>query len=142
MPVKDIRVRQPVHLPDPFTSRYWMPPGQQGVDAFDPYVETYWVSAVGPTTYLLARRLLLEPQEWSKAHLAAAIGVGYRGGQNCPLERAMTRLVRFNLGTTEEETGVLYVRPRWPRLAPGNVARLPKNMRESEPEDYRRALLR
>lgn len=120
-------------LPDPFEAEVWADPVHdlEALDAFGPYAEEFWLPTVGPTTYVLARRLLNEPGEWQKVELAASVGIKYRGGTKCPLERSLARLEGYRLAT--DSGGKLHVRSRWPRLPRNLLAKLPTFLQEEEP---------
>lgn len=121
---------RPLDLPDPFESRPWPLPGPGTHDAFNTYCEVFWLPHIGPTSFLLARRLLVAPGPWSKAVLAAALGVG-ANGPNSALERSLVRLEAFRLATVVD--GTILVRSRWQRLPDRLLAKLPEEIRRIEP---------
>lgn len=117
-------------LPDPFEAAVWVDPviDATGKDAFGPYPEAYWLPHVGPSAFLVARRLLADPGTWDKATLARAVGIGHRS----TLEKALARLEGYRLAT--DSGGVLHVRRYWPRLPPNLLVKLPAALQEGEGE--------
>lgn len=60
------------------------------------YAEMFWLPIVGPSTLLLARHLIAcGSGDYETADLAKAIGLGFQGGLNSPLNRAANRLITF-----------------------------------------------
>lgn len=108
------------------------------VDAlgFDPrstYVETFWLSLLGPTSTWLLRRLAGEfdtqPEGFSldAADVARSIGIGNKGGRSGPFHRSIERCVRFGLARHDDH-GILAVRTRVPPLSRNQVHRLPRHL--------------
>ncbi len=121
-------MKDTLDLPDPFGVAVRQ---ATGVDALSLYAETFWLPTIGPTSYLLARRLLHDPEEWAKADLSAALGIGFRGGKNCPLERSLSRLEGYRLAS--ERDGILSLRAQWPRLSAKMLDKLPLWLQAQEP---------
>lgn len=105
---------------------------------FDPranYVETFWLSLLGPTSTWLMRRFATEfdshPDGFSldTSETARAIGIGHRGGRSGPFQRSVLRCVRFGL-IREEDHGILAVRTKVPPLTRAQVGRLPLELRD------------
>src|SRR5579872_6046585 len=96
------------------------------VDAlgYDPrswYVETFWLSVLGPTGTWLVRRLVAgldtesEGFDLDVEETARALGVGRRDGRNSPFRRALGRCVSFGL-VRNHGPPALAVRRRIPPL--------------------------
>ena len=68
-----------------------------GHDPRSPYVETYWLAVLGPSTTWLLRRLAFrleaEPDGFSLdlAETARSLGLGAKGGRHSPFMRALGR---------------------------------------------------
>lgn len=78
----------------------------------DAYCENEWLPIIGPTAYLLARKLLLGGHEQAAARVAKSLGVGEN-----KLLAAVNRLERFGLATvTDGGYGTVNVSilDRWP----------------------------
>lgn len=118
---------RPLNLPNPFSSVPW--PRAVGFHALGPYCEACWLPHLGPTTYLLARRLVVAPGPWSKAELAAAMGTAGTG-KNGTLERSLARLASF--GLARAEGGNLVLRHAWPRVPHHLLGRMPGWMQQAE----------
>jgi hypothetical protein len=107
-----------------------------GFDPRSPYVETYWLGILGPSTTWLLRRLVagLEEQpegyDVSLAETARQLGLANRGGRNSPFVRAVTRTVQFDLAQPESGD-TLAVRRRVPPLTQRQVQRLSPALQES-----------
>ena len=100
-----------------------------GFDPRSPYVETYWLGILGPSTTWLLRRLAghLEDHpegfELPLAETARQLGLGDRGGRHSPFLRAVTRTVQFDLAEPVGD-GVLAVRRKVPPLNRRQLQRL------------------
>lgn len=94
------------------------------------YVETLWLPTVGPTAYVVARRIdstlavagaqgfQMDTDEW-----ASALGVA-----GSVLIKAMDRLAMFRLGVFE---GPVFTFSRWwPALTARQMERLPQSLQE------------
>src|SRR4030088_823154 len=74
-----------------------------GHDPRSPYVETYWLAVLGPSTTWLLRRLAFrleaEPDGFSLdlAETARSLGLGAKGGRHSPFVRALGPGVVFDL---------------------------------------------
>lgn len=106
-----------------------------GYDPRSSYVETFWLSIVGPTATWLMRQLVASLDtapggfELDVALAARRLGVGTRSGRNSPLARAVSRCKSFDL-LSEPEDAVLAVRRRIPPLPRRLSIRLPRALRE------------
>ncbi len=117
-------------LPDPFECHQWTGTGLvENYHVLSPYCEVFWLPHVGPSTYLLARRLASGPGPWPKADLAAALGLGGTG-LNSTLERSLARLESFRLAAVVDDT--LLLRHLWPRLPERLLTKLPESLRLRE----------
>lgn len=103
-----------------------------GHDPRSSYVETFWLSILGPSALVLLRRLAaaleqeptgfqLDPVAWS-----AELGLGNKGGPQAPFWRSLDRVCRF--GTAERNGELLAVRRRLAPLTHGQVKRLPAHL--------------
>jgi len=103
-----------------------------GHDPRSPYVETFWLSILGPSALILLRRLAaalelqpggfeLEPAEWS-----AELGLGNKGGPQAPFWRSVDRICRF--GTARRTGELLAVRRRLAPLTHNQIKRLPPHL--------------
>lgn len=127
---------QPLDLPDPFTVRVVETPNgvQPGAGPFSAYAETFWLGIVGPTPFVLARRLVSSQRPWDKGLLAGCIGVGYKDGSM--LERSLSRLSYFHLVAAIDQ--VLVVQSSWGRVSPRLLRFLPPTVAAVEDEFARR----
>lgn len=125
-------MRRCLDLPDPFPARLWVDAVTdcRGIDAFGPYAEAFWLPHVGPSAFLLARRMLVMPISWDKATLAKSVGIGHSQGRSSALERSLARLEGFRLA--QEADGALYVRRYWPRLPANLLAKMPPLLQHGE----------
>jgi hypothetical protein len=107
-----------------------------GHDPRSPYVETYWLAVLGPsTTWLLRRlayRLEAEPDGFSLdlPETARSLGLGAKGGRHSPFVRALGRCVAFELARPESYDS-LAVRRRIPPLNRRQVLHLPETLQHS-----------
>lgn len=125
-------MKDALELPDPFEAVPWRDPVLDGVglDALGPYAEAYWLPIIGPSPYLLARRLIIQPGAWGKGLLATSVGVGHKTNGTSVLERSLARLEGFGLVAVRNEK--LYVRLRWSRVTNRMLAKLPPYLQKSE----------
>lgn len=115
-----------------------------GHDPRSSYAETYWLPVLGPTTYLLARRLTTwlsaapDGLRVDKAALGGSLGVGSLG-RHAPLTRSFVRLGAFGLARLApgEEAAELHV--AWPPLAGRHLQRLPGYLARAHEADQARA---
>lgn len=113
--------------PDPVIERL-------GHDPRSTYVETFWLSVLGPsTTWLLrclAYRLDDEPDGFdvASADLAMQLGLGGMTGGSSVFARSVDRAVKF--GTMQRSGGSLFVRRRLAPLAQRHVRRLPPRLQK------------
>ncbi len=76
-----------------------------GFDPRSPYVETFWLGILGPSTTWLLRRIAAgldrhpEGFELALEQTALALGLGARGGRNAPLVRSLARCCQFGAAT-------------------------------------------
>ena len=119
-----------------------------GYEPRSAYVETYWLSVVGPSALWALRRLSAwveaQPEgfELALTDLAQELGLGGSTGRNAPLVRTLARLVVFEMATIDEVNGALAVRRMLPPLARRHVRRLPAHLAErhqAEVESGRRS---
>jgi hypothetical protein len=107
-----------------------------GHDPRSPYVESYWLAVLGPsTTWLLRRlasRLEAEPDGFSLdlAETARSLGLGMRSGRHSPFVRALGRCVSFELARPQSYDS-LAVRRRLPPLSRRQVRHLPESLQHS-----------
>ena len=113
--------------PDPVIDRL-------GHDPRSAYAESFWLPIIGPSTYLLLRRLATgldeHPDGFDLGLLdgASALGLGTRGGRNAPFIRAIARSIQFKLCRYDHET--LAVRRRLAPLTRHQAARLTASLRD------------
>jgi hypothetical protein len=107
-----------------------------GFDPREPYVETYWLGILGPSTTWLIRRLVsgLDEQpdgfDLPLAETARQLGLGDRGGRHSPFFRAITRTVQFDLAQPAGD-GILAVRRKIPPLNRRQLLRHSPAMQEA-----------
>jgi len=107
-----------------------------GHDPRSPYVETYWLAVLGPSTTWLLRRLAFrleaEPDGFSLdlAETARSLGLGAKGGRHSPFMRALGRCIAFGLARSESHNS-LAVRRRLPPLNRRQVLHLPESLQHS-----------
>jgi hypothetical protein len=107
-----------------------------GLDPRSSYVETYWLSVLGPsTTWLLrrfARGLEASPAGFTLSldSTARALGLATTASRHSPFVRALTRCVTFDLAQ-EQGPGVLAVRRKVPPLSRRQIVRLPPDLKRS-----------
>jgi hypothetical protein len=105
-----------------------------GFDPRSSYVESYWLTTLGPSATWLLRRIAAgfdrEPAgfELPLSETATQLGLGHKGGRHSPFVRAFWRICQFDLGRAEGPG--LEVRRRLPPLTRRQVQRLPDGLRE------------
>lgn len=105
---------------------------QLGHDPRSAYVETFWLSVLGPSTTWLLRRLVMqlddEPDgfEVRASDLSTELGLGGRTGPNSVFTRSIERAVKF--GAIQRNGQSIYVRRRLAPLAMRHVHRLPRRL--------------
>jgi hypothetical protein len=127
----------PVFPADSLTIRPWPDPviDAVGIDPRSYYVETFWLSVLGPSTVWLLRRLVngLEASpagfELDLADTARQLGLGDKGGRHSPFVRALTRCVQFDLAQLQDDR-TFAVRRKVPPLNRRQVAHLPGPLQE------------
>jgi hypothetical protein len=98
-----------------------------------PYVETFWLGVLGPSTTFLLRHLVTTLEttphgfELDLPTTARRLGLGDKGGRNSPFMRSLARLVQFELAQLEDADHFA-VRRRVPPLNRRQVLRLPELM--------------
>ncbi len=131
-PAPPLRLITEFHTPDTLHIHPWPDEIIDGL-GFDPrssYVETFWLSVLGPSTTWLLRRLAAglerEPDGYSiaLADTARSLGLSERGGRSSPFVRAISRTIKFELATPAGPD-VLAVRRHVPPLNQRQVDRLP-----------------
>lgn len=106
-----------------------------GHDPRSTYVETFWLSILGPSTLLLLRRLACELDAAPDGLVlevdltARMLGVGNRSGRNSPFQRAIARTCQFGLGR-QVDGETLAVRRMIPPLTLAQVRRLPEQLQD------------
>jgi hypothetical protein len=119
------------HDPIPLVSWHDSDVDDSGFDARSVYVETYWLSVLGPSCVFAARRLTVwlevEPSgfELSLVALAESLGLGTGIGRHSPIVRTMARLADFGLASITDTYGM---RHRFPPLSARQIARLPDHL--------------
>jgi hypothetical protein len=114
------------------------PPGQHehGWDPRSAYVENYWLPILGPSTTWLIRRLAdafnYSPEgfEMDVREMAKSIGLTGARGTHDPFNRAMARLISFEMARLHAQDGqrVLMVRRKLPPLNRSQVKQLPASL--------------
>lgn len=99
-----------------------------------PYAEEVWLPVVGPSSFLLWRRLAraLESHDvlvTSLDELAGALGLGTPAGTQSKIARALRRLQRHGLAWQPVDS-VLFVRCSVPRVGPAQLERLHPRVRQ------------
>jgi hypothetical protein len=113
--------------------------GHRGFDPRSPYVETYWLAVLGPSSILAARRLAswLEGGHYGivvrVTDLAPCLGLGHGTARHSPIVRSLDRLVTFGLARIACDAYAL--RTVVPALSPGQPRRLPAYLIERHPHD-------
>lgn len=114
------------HERDPIQTRWWLVESE--------YVESYWLPRLGPSAYVLLRRLdrLVPRDSWQSVavaslYLAQCVGLGGKLGPNASLARTIERLERFDAVKRRDE--LLLVRTELPTLPPREVCNLPSTLR-------------
>ena len=116
----------------------WLDPviDELGHDPRSHYVETFWLSILGPSTVWLMRRLAGELDHRPDGFrldvdaTAATLGIGNRSGRNSPFQRAIARTCQFGLGR-QLDAETLAVRRRVPPLTLGQIRRLPAELQSA-----------
>lgn len=114
----------------------WQDPlvDRHGYDPRSPYVETFWLPVLGPSTILLLRRLagLLDVApdgfDLDLDDTAAALGLGGRSGRHAPFQRTLERCITFAMAERLADT--VAVRRHLPPLARRHLTRLPPSLQE------------
>ncbi len=114
--------------PDPLIDRL-------GFDPRSTYVESYWLSTLGPSTTWLLRRLAhgldVSPDgfELDLQDCARELGLGSNGGRHSPFARSLSRLVQFEIARWRPTAATLEVRRNVPPLNRRQVLHLPDALR-------------
>jgi hypothetical protein len=131
-PTPALRCTTEFNAPDTLQIRSW-PDDVIDSMGFDPrcaYVESFWLSVLGPSTTWLLRRLVagLERQpdgyRISLAETAQSLGLSDRGARKSPFVRAVTRTIKFELAIPAGPE-ILAVRRKVPPLNQRQVDHLP-----------------
>lgn len=129
LPTDSLRI---LPWPDPVIDRL-------GHDPRSAYAERFWLPILGPSTYLLARRLVAgfdrSPDGFDLPLLdtAQSLGLGTKGGRNAPFLRSIGRAITFHVcQSTGDRT--LAVRRRVPPLTRVQVGRLAAPLRDEHDE--------
>jgi hypothetical protein len=128
-------------MADALEIRPWPDPviDSLGHDPRSHYVETYWLSILGPSTTWLMRRLArgLEASPagftLSLDNTARALGLAATESRHSPFARALTRCVQFDLAQDRGD-GVLAVRRKVPPLSRRQIVRLPDDLQKAHEE--------
>jgi hypothetical protein len=135
MPASTSRTRRLFeHDPTSFVVEPWDDPtlAQYGFGVGDDYIETFWLSTLGPTATWLVRRLVAVLGDRPGAvridvtELSAALGIGSPQDRLTPLAKALDRLVMF--GVAQMRRDRLGVRLHLPPLASKQIDRLPRHL--------------
>lgn len=108
---------------------------QFGFEVGHEYVETFWLSTLGPTATWLLRRLVTvlgqrpDPVRLDVAELSASLGIGSPQDRLGPLAKALDRLVMFGVAQVRRDR--LCVRLFVPPLASKQIDRLPPHLQRS-----------
>lgn len=108
---------------------------QYGFGVTDDYVETFWLSTLGPTAAWLLRRLVTvlgdrpDTVRLDVAELSASLGIGSPQDRLTPLAKALDRLVMFGVAQVRRDR--LAVRLFLPPLASKQIDRLPAHLQRS-----------
>lgn len=108
---------------------------QYGFGVTDDYVETFWLSTLGPTAAWLLRRLVAvlidrpSAVRLDVAELSASLGIGSPQDRLTPLAKALDRLVMFGVAQVRRDR--LAVRLFLPPLASKQIDRLPPHLQRS-----------
>ena len=108
---------------------------QYGFGVTDDYVETFWLSTLGPTAAWLLRRLVAVQSDrptsvrLDVAELSASLGIGSPQDRLTPLAKALDRLVMFGVAQVRRDR--LAVRFFLPPLASKQIDRLPPHLQRS-----------
>jgi hypothetical protein len=122
-------------LDQPFIVLPWHDPAVDPI-GFDPrsrYLELFWLSALGPTTTLLLRRIAdgldsyPDGFELDVAGTAVSLGLQPSGPRSQAFSRALERCVMFGLARAHAHG--LMVRRRIPPISQRYLARLPESLR-------------
>lgn len=117
---------------------------QLGFDPRSDYVEQFWVSVLGPSAFLLLRRLAAqlesEPDgfDMDLVQWALELGLGTRGGKHSPVWRTLDRVCRFGLAQRNGEH--ISVKRKLPPLSLRQVGRLPDHLQAAHREWRERSL--
>lgn len=108
---------------------------QYGFGVSDVYVETFWLSTLGPTATWLLRRLVAilgdrpSAVRLDVAELSASLGIGSAKDHLTPMVKALDRLVMFGVAQVRRDR--LAIRRFVPPLASKQIDRLPPHLRRS-----------
>jgi hypothetical protein len=104
-----------------------------GHDPKSPYVERFWLGLLGPSATWLIRSISYgfdaSPTGFhlSTSDTARVLGIGERTGKHSPFQRAIGRLLVFQLAYQRGDS--LVVRPRVPWMDPRTVRRFSSPLR-------------
>lgn len=107
----------------------------------DVYVETYWLSILGPSALWALRRLtgwLAESPDGFAlpiAPFASELGLGGSAGRNAPVRRTLVRLVLFDMAVVTPDDK-LAIRTRIPPLSRRHAYRLPGHLAQRHQDDH------
>lgn len=123
--------------PTTFEIEPWDDPtlAQYGFAVRDDYVETFWLSTLGPTSTWLLRRLVAilgessTPVRIDVAELAASLGIGSPHDRLGPLVKSLDRLVMFGVAQVRRDR--IGVRRFVTPLTSKQIDRLPPHLQRS-----------
>jgi hypothetical protein len=126
---------EPAPLPATVRVTPWIDPvvDRRGHDPRSSYVETFWLSVLGPTATWLLRRLVAgfdgQPAGYDLdvAATARALGLSVSKGTASPFAKAVQRCVMFGVAHTVSDGWA--VRRRLPPISQRHLARLPDDLR-------------
>jgi hypothetical protein len=133
-PPLDLRLDEPTLMVLP-----WDDPvvDSTGYPVHSEYVETFWLSVLGPTALWVMRRIeagfgrFPHGYELDLLDTAQSMGLGFSSATS-PFARALTRLVMF--GAAQPIDDALAVRRRLPRVAHRHLVRMPATLRDAHPD--------
>jgi len=103
--------------------------GRGGFEPGHPYIELCYLPVIGPTSFVLLRRLGTQlarrpdGYEVDLASLARDVGLGESTGKSAPLRRSLDRLARFGLARWSDD-GTYELATKLPALSPQQLSRL------------------
>ncbi len=95
-----------------------------GWDLNHPYIETFWLPAIGPTSTLLLRFLGRHVtadnyNSFDPAEIATCLGISTSTGRNSPVTKTIKRLAYFDLAVIDSADDDTNIRVTVPATVPG-----------------------